>query len=377
MKTPWLLPWLLLSLPCAGRGDAPAPNSGEVAYVSNAYTNPAPPVTFTACPDAPAFAAVAGTIRPGLWPSGATWTVQECDEGAWARLSLLLRKMYHVDTAQDYGLTLYGDGGHRIYIRQLAPGTTPAATFAHELGHVLWPQLFADGGLGGQGYAMQMVDWFGKGQSQDLAGPGQSDAEEAFANAFSLNRTARAATTSGSEPPDWGQTYIDGVLCPAWDGLTEGDGLAATPALLTGTPFADTSGPNGGVGDGTRGPENAFDGNPLTYYESQSPTGYVGLHLPAPSVITKIVFVPRQYAGGGMVGDVFEGSASGQEGDWHLLAAITQQPSDTQPNGNNPSSTLTVTDPSAYRWGRLRDTQGNHVRLVDIQFWGYAVPGGH
>ncbi len=327
-----LLALLPLSLP--SRADVPV--------------NSAPPIVYTACPDAPAFAAVAQTIRPHLWPIGGVWTVQECSEADWARAC----QQQGVDPASADGMTVWT--GRRIYIRQAAKGG-PVATFAHELGHVIWPALCHVDSAGGPGWEGQMADWFGKRGSLpflfSLSGP---SAEENFADAFAVNRTARASAE------DWGQDYIDGMLDLGWENGQPV--MVAGDVLLTGTPFADPSGPNGGAGAGDRGPRNAFDGSAATHYESASASGYVGLHLAAPSVITAVGIQFDHYFEGAAVGSVVE--AAGPDGVYHTLATISRPPA------GGTVTMLPVTDTTPYSDVRYSDRAGNHVRLVEMQVWG-------
>lgn len=198
-----LLLALLLTLPCQGR-------AASVGLIRSAGPLAAAPVSFVTCPDAPEFAAIVNSLPARLWPSGARWTVTECDEAAWPA------------ACRPYGYPLpprgqgvdgfvvcdpYSPAGiHAVYVRAHAPDGVPAARILwHELGHVIWPGL-VDTDAREFMAVSEVLKFFGGGQYEFPRGR-PSRTEEAFALAFEANRYDRAHAGD-----DWGQRYIDALF---------------------------------------------------------------------------------------------------------------------------------------------------------------------
>ena len=135
---------------------------------------------------------------------------------------------------------------------------------------------------------------------------------------------------------------------------------SGTGAVLTGTVFSDGAGPWGG-NSGNAAPA-AFDGNVNTFYDCANNTGYVGIQTGTAASVSKVVFAPRPGFESRMVGGVFEGSNTSATSGYTTLATVTATPSDGL------SNTLTVTNRSAYRWLRYRDSQGGNCNVAEIQF---------
>ena len=133
---------------------------------------------------------------------------------------------------------------------------------------------------------------------------------------------------------------------------------ASDGTTLTGTPISD-SGTNK---TGNHNPNNAFDGNLLTEYQSLNATGYIGLQLTTATTINKIRFQLEHYFEGGAIGNVFEGSTTGQSNDWHTIATITSQPS------GGTITEIASTSATPYTYVRYNDIKGNNVRIIKLEF---------
>ena len=136
---------------------------------------------------------------------------------------------------------------------------------------------------------------------------------------------------------------------------------ASAGTVITGTAFADASGPSGGAAP-SRTPNNVFGGTAGTGYQSAATGGYVGLDAGAAQPISFIRYTTgARYSEGSLVGGVFEGSNTSQTAGYAPLATITSNP-------GSGTHTLAVTDHTPYRWCRFRARAGQQVNIGDISF---------
>ena len=111
---------------------------------------------------------------------------------------------------------------------------------------------------------------------------------------------------------------------------------------------------------------NAFDNNLSTYFDAPSANGdWVGLDLGTKYSITQINFAPRTGFAGRMIGGVFQGSNDPTFTTGMVpLATITTAPV------TGVFTTVTLSNPSAFRYVRYLSPTGGYGNVAEIQFFG-------
>jgi fibronectin type 3 domain-containing protein len=144
----------------------------------------------------------------------------------------------------------------------------------------------------------------------------------------------------------------------------------------TTTPPPDNGGKLTGISIGTDGAWNngsdtfdkALDGNPNTFFDAPTGVGWVGLDLGSAKVISSVRYIPRATLAWRMVGGMFQGSNNLTS--WTTLATVTTQPQD------GTFSSLTVTDPVAYRYVRYVSPADGYGNVAEVEFYSGSQGGG-
>jgi fibronectin type 3 domain-containing protein len=119
-----------------------------------------------------------------------------------------------------------------------------------------------------------------------------------------------------------------------------------------------------------------FDGDLDTFFDAPDPGNgdWAGLDLGTPMVITSIVFAPRIGFPGRMVGGVFQGSNSPTFNSGVTFYTINSSP-------GSGTTTLSVSNPTAFRYVRYLAPNGGYGNIAELQFYGHlpaptAAPTG-
>ena len=132
-----------------------------------------------------------------------------------------------------------------------------------------------------------------------------------------------------------------------------------TPVKLTGTAI----GTAGSIGGNTFA--NALDGNLSTYVDSTTANGaYVGLDLGTAKVIKQLAYAPRATLARRMVGGFFQGSNSADFSNATTLLTIAAAPPD------GVLTTVSITNPTAFRYVRYLAPTGSFGNIAEAQFFG-------
>lgn len=157
-------------------------------------------------------------------------------------------------------------------------------------------------------------------------------------------------------------------LSPAgsYGNIAEAQFFGTTPAVtkLTGTVIG-TSGSYQNSGNTIA---KVFDGNLATFFDAPGPNGnWAGLDLGSANVITSISYAPRGGWSGyaqRMVGGVFQGSNAADFSNATTLYTIT-----TTPVAGS-LTTISITNPGAFRYVRYLSPDGSYGNIAEAQFFG-------
>jgi hypothetical protein len=151
------------------------------------------------------------------------------------------------------------------------------------------------------------------------------------------------------------QLYSSGATQPPTTG---------TATVLSGAGYG-TAGSWGGTGNTF---DKAFDGSTGTFFDAPGADGdYVGLDLGAAATIGSVKYAPRAGLESRMVGGRFQGSNTSATAGFVDLYTITTAPV------AGALTTVTVTDPTAYRWVRYLAPNGSYGNIAELEIDGIAV----
>jgi unsaturated chondroitin disaccharide hydrolase len=111
----------------------------------------------------------------------------------------------------------------------------------------------------------------------------------------------------------------------------------------------------------------AFDGNLSTFFDAPGASGnWAGLDLGSAQVITSISYAPRSGWAKRMIGGMFQGSNTADFSGATTLYTITKTPV------TGSLTTVSITNPGAFRYVRYLSPAGSYGNIAEAQFFGTA-----